>query len=139
VILETWLSSKLLKVRFATIEVERVLCCRVDADYTIGDESALYRSGDYDEYDPSMVSSASIYSRVTPTAALQNSLLAITTASPTDSQDVIRDSSVKGYIYVADVDEAKKKVRVLSPQPGMIPGNAMVLGTWPEDVPGLVG
>jgi polyribonucleotide 5'-hydroxyl-kinase len=82
---------------------------------------------------------ASIYTRVTPTPSLQNSLLAITTASPTDSQHVIRDSSVKGYIYVADVDEAKKKVRLLSPQPGMIPGNAMVLGSWPEDVPGLVG
>lgn len=111
----------------------------VDANGAAGDESALYRSGDYDEYDPSMVSSASIYTRVTPSAGLQNSLLAITTASPTDSQDVIRDSSIKGYIYVADVDEAKKKVRLLSPQPGMIPRNAMVLGTWPEDVPGLVG
>lgn len=104
-----------------------------------GGETTLYRSGDYDEYDPSNVSSASIYTRTSPSASLQNSLLAITTASPTDSQDVIRDSSIKGYIYVADVDEAKKKVRLLSPQPGMIPGNAMVLGTWPEDVPGLVG
>jgi polyribonucleotide 5'-hydroxyl-kinase len=139
VTLETWPFFRSLKVRYDTIEVERVLCCGVDADDITGDESALYRSGDYGEYDPSMVSSASIYTRVTPTAALQNSLLAITTASPTDSQDVIRDSSVKGYIYVADVDEAKKKVRILSPQPGMIPGNAMVLGTWPEDVPGLVG
>jgi polyribonucleotide 5'-hydroxyl-kinase len=70
---------------------------------------------------------------------MQNSLLAITTASSTDSHEVIRDSSVRGYIYVADVDDTKKKVRLLSPQPGMIPGNAMVLGTWPEDVPGLVG
>jgi polyribonucleotide 5'-hydroxyl-kinase len=83
--------------------------------------------------------SSSIYTRVTPSSALQNKLLAITTAAPTDSQDVIRDSSVKGYIYVAEVDESKKKVRLLSPQPGMIPGNAMVLGSWPEDVPGLVG
>ncbi|KAH7394949.1 Pre-mRNA cleavage complex II protein Clp1-domain-containing protein [Phaeosphaeria sp. MPI-PUGE-AT-0046c] len=103
------------------------------------DNTALYRSGDEDEYDPSSISSANIYTRVTPSAALQNSLLAITTASPTDSQEVIRDSSVKGYIYVADVDETKKKVRLLSPQPGMIPANAMVLGSWPEDVPGLVG
>lgn len=103
------------------------------------DNTALYRSGDEEEYDPSSISSASIYTRVTPSSSLQNSLLAITTASPTDSQEVIRDSSVKGYIYVADVDETKKKVRILSPQPGMIPANAMVLGSWPEDVPGLVG
>jgi polyribonucleotide 5'-hydroxyl-kinase len=106
--------------------IRRTPTARIDTDSVVtGDESALYRSGDYDEYDPSNVSSASIYTRVTP--------------SHTDSQDVIRDSSVKGYIYVADVDEVKKKVRLLSPQPGMIPGNAMVLGSWPEDVPGLVG
>ncbi|KAF1919721.1 Pre-mRNA cleavage complex II protein Clp1-domain-containing protein [Ampelomyces quisqualis] len=104
------------------------------------DDMALHRSADYNEYAPLAVNlSSSIYTRVTPSSALQNKLLAITTAAPTDSQDVIRDSSLKGYIYVADVDEVKKKVRLLSPQPGMIPGNAMVLGSWPEDVPGLVG
>jgi hypothetical protein len=43
------------------------------------------------------------------------------------------------YVYVADVDEVKKKVKLLSPQPGGIPANAMVRGKWPEDVPGLVG
>lgn len=67
-----------------------------------------------------------------------NSLLAITSASAGDKQDVIRDSSVKGYMYVADIDEAKKRVKLLSPQPGQVPGNAMVLGSFPEDVPGLV-
>lgn len=103
------------------------------------DDTAQYRSDDDDEYDPSAMGSASIYTRVTPSASLRNKLLAITTASSTDSQEVVRDSSVKGYIYVADVDEIKKKVRLLSPQPGSIPANAMVLGSWPEDVPGLVG
>lgn len=39
---------------------------------------------------------------------------------------------------MADVDESKKKVRLLSPQPGMLPGRAVVLGSWPEDVAGLV-
>jgi polyribonucleotide 5'-hydroxyl-kinase len=104
-----------------------------------GNDTQQYRSGDQEEYDPSNLFSPTIYTKVTPSASLQNSLLAITTALPTDSQDVIRDSSVKGYIYVADVDEQKKKVRMLSPQPGGIPGNAMVFGRWPEDVPGLVG
>ncbi|KAH8728750.1 Pre-mRNA cleavage complex II protein Clp1-domain-containing protein [Phaeosphaeriaceae sp. PMI808] len=102
-------------------------------------DTSPYRSGDFDEYDPATISFSAIYTPVTPSAALQDSILAITTASPTDPHEVIRDSSVRGYIYVADVDEAKKKVRLLSPQPGMIPGSAMVLGSWPEDVPGLVG
>ncbi|KAL5115674.1 Cleavage polyadenylation factor subunit clp1 [Pleosporales sp. CAS-2024a] len=80
-----------------------------------------------------------LYTRVTLSCALQDSVLAVTRASPTDAHDVIRDASVRGYIYVADVDEVKKKARLLSPQPGLIPGNAMVLGRWPESVPGLVG
>ncbi|KAJ4368310.1 Cleavage polyadenylation factor subunit clp1 [Neocucurbitaria cava] len=95
--------------------------------------NAEYRPGDYD------VSMAPIYEKVTPSVvAIQNKLLAVTMASPSDRQEVIRDASVRGYIYVADVDEVKKKVKLLSPQPGQTPGNAMVLGSWPEDVPGLV-
>ncbi|KAF1362702.1 Clp1-domain-containing protein [Lizonia empirigonia] len=83
-------------------------------------------------------SDLNISRRVTPASSLTNKLLAITTASPNDKHEVIRDSSVRGYIYVADVDEAKRKVRLLSPQPGHLPGSAMVLGSWPEDVAGLV-
>lgn len=79
-----------------------------------------------------------IFEKVTPSEAMQNQLLAITTASPNDPQAVIRDSSIRGYIYVADVDEAKKKVKLLSPLPGATPGNAMILGKWPETVEGLV-
>jgi polyribonucleotide 5'-hydroxyl-kinase len=69
---------------------------------------------------------------------MQNSLLAITTASVNDRQEVIRDSSVRGYVYVADVDETKRKVRLLSPEPGQTPNNAMIFGSFPEDVPDLV-
>ncbi|KAJ4985835.1 pre-mRNA cleavage complex II protein clp1 [Stagonosporopsis vannaccii] len=79
-----------------------------------------------------------LYERITPSSVLTNKLLAITTANPNDRHEVIRDSSVRGYVYVADVDEAKRKVRLLSPQPGHLPGSAMVLGSWPEDVAGLV-
>ena len=94
--------------------------------------STEFRPGDYD------AAATPIYEKIAPSAAMQNSLLAITTALPNDRHEIIRDASVRGYIYIADVDEAKKKVRLLSPQPGQTPGNAMVLGSWPEDVPGLV-
>ncbi|KAF1924290.1 mRNA cleavage and polyadenylation factor IA/II complex [Didymella exigua CBS 183.55] len=97
-------------------------------------DDAAFQAGDYD---PS-TAGRELYERVSPSALLTNKLLVITTASPNDRHEVIRDSSVRGYIYVADVDEAKRKVRLLSPQPGHLPGNAMVLGTWPEDVAGLV-
>lgn len=80
-----------------------------------------------------------LYQRIKPSSTLQNSLLAVTTASPTDRQDVIRDASIMGYIYVAEVDETRRKCRLLSPQPGQLPGNAMVLAPWPEEVVGLTG
>ncbi|KAI4709539.1 Cleavage polyadenylation factor subunit clp1 [Alternaria sp. Ai002NY15] len=93
-------------------------------------------NGGVDEY--GMTVERQIFEKVTPSEALQNQLLAITTASPNDPQSVIRDSSIRGYIYVADVDEAKKKVKLLSPLPGQTPGNAMILGSWPEPVEGLL-
>ncbi|KAF2010081.1 Clp1-domain-containing protein, partial [Aaosphaeria arxii CBS 175.79] len=94
-----------------------------------GDEYDIYGTG---------AGVGSIYERVTPSSSIQNSLLAVTTASANEPQDSIRDSSVKGYIYVADVDEAKRKVRLLSPQAGQTPSTAILLGSFPEDVPGLV-
>ncbi|CAN9214525.1 unnamed protein product [Alternaria alternata] len=93
-------------------------------------------NGGVDEY--GMTVERQIFEKVTPSEAMQNQLLAITTASPNDPQAVIRDSSIRGYIYVADVDETKKKVKLLSPLPGATPGNAMILGKWPETVEGLV-
>ncbi|KAH6614287.1 Pre-mRNA cleavage complex II protein Clp1-domain-containing protein [Boeremia exigua] len=104
----------------------------------IENDSSSFHAGDASDTPYSPTASRELYSRVTPSAALTNKLLAITTANPNDRHEVIRDSSVRGYVYVADVDEAKRKVRLLSPQPGHLPGSAMVLGSWPEDVAGLV-
>lgn len=84
-------------------------------------------------------SSARLYERIKPSLMIQNGLLAITNAEPSDSHESIRDSSVKGYVYIADVDEAKQNVKLLAPLSGQIPRTAMILGNWPEDVAGLVG
>jgi polyribonucleotide 5'-hydroxyl-kinase len=70
---------------------------------------------------------------------IQNSLLAVTNADPNDRQESIRDSSIMGYVYVADVEEAKHKIRLLAPLSGRVPPHAMVLGSFPEDVADLVG
>ncbi len=69
---------------------------------------------------------------------IQNCLLAITHAQPNDSHEVIRDSSVAGYVYVADVDEVKKTVKLLAPVSERVPARAMLLGRWPEDIADLV-
>lgn len=87
-----------------------------------------------------------LYMRVTPLPsggalppALANAILAVKHASPSDTDDVIRDSSVMGYLYVADVDEARRKLRILAPAGGRLPPRALVWGTWPEGVGDLVG
>jgi polyribonucleotide 5'-hydroxyl-kinase len=100
----------------------------VGSSFLPGDDDDVYGSG----------AGASLYEAVTPSPAIQNCLLAVTNVGPGERHEVIRDSSVMGYIYVADVDEAKKKVRLLAPLSGRIPTTAMVMGSFPEDVAGLV-
>lgn len=76
----------------------------------------------------------------TPPSALANTLLAITHASPAASLSDIRDASIMGFLYVADVDGEKGKVRVLAPMGGRVPPRAVVWGKkWPAEVVGLVG
>ncbi|XP_014562612.1 hypothetical protein COCVIDRAFT_32547 [Bipolaris victoriae FI3] len=92
-----------------------------------------------DDYGMPIVPSGALFEKTVPGEGMVNQLLAITTASPNEAHAVIRDSSVRGYVYVADVDESKKKVKLLSPLPGQTPASALILGSWPEPVEGLVG
>lgn len=75
-----------------------------------------------------------------PPTNLANSLLAITHAPTHASPAEIRDASIMGFLYVADVDADKGKVRVLAPMGGRVPPRAVVWGRkWPGEVVGLVG
>ena len=71
-------------------------------------------------------------------AQMQNSLLAILQADPNDSQENIRDASVIGFVYIAEVDEKRKKVKILAPLSGRLPSKAMIWGSWPEGIDSLV-
>ena len=70
---------------------------------------------------------------------MQNAILAIVHADPHDSHETIRDASVIGFIYVAEVDEKRKKLRILAPLSGRLPNKAIVWGVWPEGAGDLVG
>jgi polyribonucleotide 5'-hydroxyl-kinase len=75
-----------------------------------------------------------------PPLALQNTLLAITHAAPNAPLIEIRDASIIGFVYVADVDEKKGKIRVLAPMGGRVPPRAIVWGRkWPGETVGLIG
>ncbi|KAI9665582.1 MAG: Cleavage polyadenylation factor subunit clp1 [Alyxoria varia] len=85
------------------------------------------------------------------TVAASNHLLAIKHAPPYSPKDdtapgtlsenelaTIRDAPLLGYLYIADVDEEKGKVKILSPVGGRLPARAIVWGRWPEGLEDLV-
>lgn len=59
-------------------------------------------------------------------------------ADPNDTHESIRDASVMGFIYVAEVDESRKKVKILAPLSGRLPNRAMIWDPWAEGIGGLV-
>ncbi|KAF2143747.1 uncharacterized protein K452DRAFT_350175 [Aplosporella prunicola CBS 121167] len=130
----TTLSPHTHRLDFNALHVFRT----VDSSTASAHASFLPGGGDGDDADGNGAGGR-LYEKARPSLLMVNGLLAITSAEPGDSHETIRDSSVVGYVYVADVDEAKQQVRLLAPLAGQIPRNAMVLGSWPEDVAGLVG
>lgn len=79
-----------------------------------------------------------LFERVTaPLAAMRSSILAVLNCDTEADQEVIRDSSVMGFLYVTDTDEARGRISVLSPVAGRVPGRAIVWAGWPEGVLGL--
>ena len=73
-----------------------------------------------------------LFEKVSPSPQMQNAVLAIVQAEPNDSQDNLRDACVIGFIYVAEVDEIKNKLKILSPASGRLPNKALIWGVWPE-------
>ncbi|ERF68262.1 hypothetical protein EPUS_02718 [Endocarpon pusillum Z07020] len=71
-----------------------------------------------------------IFQRLTsPTPALQSHILAIMNADPDATEEDIQTSGVIGFLYVAEVDEAR----------GRVPRRAIVWSRgWPEVVVGIV-
>lgn len=79
------------------------------------------------------------YEKVLPSNAMIGSLVAIKFCPGSSDEKTVRDSAVMGFLWVAEVDEAKKKVRFLSPHPQRWGDRALVWGMgWPESVGELV-
>jgi polyribonucleotide 5'-hydroxyl-kinase len=99
-------------------------------------------SNDVHNHTASNASSNVPLKKVLPPApsALANTLIAVTHASTTASPAQVRDASIMGFLYVADVDAEKGKIRVLAPVGGRLPPRAMIWAKrWPTEVVGLVG
>ncbi len=80
-----------------------------------------------------------LYEKVEPDIMMQHCVLAVMYASVADSQDAIRDASVMGFVYIAEVDEKKRRLKVLAPMNTRISERPMIWGSWPEAAISLMG
>ena len=83
--------------------------------------------------------SHNIFDQIEPSSNMQNAILAVVQANPNDSHESVRDASVIGFVYVAEVDDKKRRLRVLAPLSGRVPRRVLVWGHWPETAGELVG
>lgn len=127
---KTTLSPHTQQVDFAQLAIFRRV--RPSSD----DESSSFLPGDFEASD----NPTSVFEQIaSPTLQLQNAILAIVHADLSDPHEEIRDSSVKGFVYVVEVDELKKKVKVLAPLSGRLLDKPLIWSQYPEASPDLVG
>ncbi|KAL7925651.1 Pre-mRNA cleavage complex II protein Clp1 domain-containing protein [Trichoderma austrokoningii] len=74
-----------------------------------------------------------------PSSLMQHWTFAVMNASVRDSPDVIRAANVMGFVYVADVDEDRRKMKILAPVSGRLGDKPLVWGRWPEPYINLLG
>ena len=78
--------------------------------------------------------------KVQPSQAMQNCTLAVVYAPAlTTMADAIRGAAVAGFVYVADVDEKRRRLRVLAPVSARLGDRPLVWGPWPEPMVSLLG
>lgn len=77
--------------------------------------------------------------KVEPSLMMQNCTLAVMYASVHDGPAAIRDASVMGFAYVADVDEKRRKLRILAPVSARLGDRPLLWGAWPEPMVSLLG
>ncbi|TDZ49958.1 mRNA cleavage and polyadenylation factor CLP1 [Colletotrichum trifolii] len=77
--------------------------------------------------------------RLDPSQLMAHWTLAVMYASTKDSPTNIRAANVMGYVYVADVDREKRKLRILAPVSGRLGDRPMLTGKWPEPYINLLG
>ncbi|RDL30761.1 mRNA cleavage and polyadenylation factor CLP1 [Venustampulla echinocandica] len=79
-----------------------------------------------------------LYEKVEPSSMMLHCILAVMYASLRDSQETIRDATVMGFVYVAEVDEKKRRMKILVPMNTRITDRPMIWGTWPETTVSLI-
>jgi len=126
-------------VGFGEVSVYRA---KSQAEAAASSTSVFGAEADDDDYDAPYARdpqrSSGTFEKIEPSAAMTGSLLAIKFCPGNSDEIAVRDSAVMGFLYVAEVDEARKKVRFLAPHPQRWGDRALVWGSWPEAVADLL-
>lgn len=80
-----------------------------------------------------------LYEKVEPSPGLLHCMLAVMYATTSDSQETVRDASVMGFVYVSEVDDKKRRFKVLAPMNTRITDRPMIWGSWPEASMSIIG
>ncbi|KAK0620486.1 Pre-mRNA cleavage complex II protein Clp1-domain-containing protein [Immersiella caudata] len=99
------------------------------------DDVAIFKSPDESEaYEEQPVLEAADIS-----AEMSHWTFAVMNASVNDPPETIRQAPVIGFIAIADVDEDRRRLKVLSPTSGRLGNQPLVWGRWPEPYINLLG
>ncbi|PHH75563.1 hypothetical protein CDD80_2264 [Ophiocordyceps camponoti-rufipedis] len=77
--------------------------------------------------------------REEPSSVMEHWTLAVMHASVKDAPEMVRAASVMGFVYVSDVDEERRKMKILAPVGGRLGDRPLILGKWPEPYINLLG
>jgi len=80
-----------------------------------------------------------LYEKIEPSNLMLHCILAVMYAAVLDPQETIRDAPVMGFVYVAEVDEKKRRLKILAPLNTRITDRPMIWGSWPENADRLLG
>jgi len=136
---KTTLSPHTQLLSFDDISIYKIRSSTSQSASTTSTEYLPGDAGDYENGDGS--GGSGIYEIITPTPELAHVILALPHATTRDSEEDVRDASIMGFVYVAEVDEKKRRLRVLAPVTTRIGGEGKVAvwGAWPGVIVGLTG
>ncbi|AEO61036.1 hypothetical protein MYCTH_2310812 [Thermothelomyces thermophilus ATCC 42464] len=97
------------------------------------DDVTIFKSPDDPYNDQAILERADI------SAEMSHWTLAVMNASPSDPPEAIQQAAVIGFVAIADVDEDRRRLKILSPVSGRLGNRPMVWGRWPEPYINLLG
>ncbi|KAK4166678.1 mRNA cleavage and polyadenylation factor CLP1 [Cladorrhinum sp. PSN259] len=97
------------------------------------DDVAIFKASDDDDDQQPALEQAEI------SEEMSHWTLAVMNASVNDPPETIQQAPVIGWVAIANVDEDKRRLRILSPVSGRLGNQPMVWGRWPEPYINLLG